>query len=146
LHQVFSICFLVNNMNANLCEQAVHPRETELALNTAGADARPPNPKHRSIFISRASADFKLADEIRQLLEERGTNCWIAPRDIPPSSSYGEEISKALDACSMTVLILTEQSNASKPVSNEIEMSFSKQKRNYSARSEAVHWNQAKRG
>lgn len=82
----------------------------------------------RSIFISHSSADFKIADEVRQLLEDHGISCWIAPRDIPASSSYGSEISKALDECSVTVLILTEQSNLSRPVANELELSFSKQK------------------
>ena len=83
---------------------------------------------HRSVFISHARANFDIADEVRRLLEERGVKCWIAPRDIPASSSYGEEISKAIDDCAVTVLVLTEQSNASRPVANEIELSFSRQK------------------
>jgi hypothetical protein len=95
-----------------------------LAKNAAGNTPA----EHRSVFVSHASANFKVADEVRQLLEERDVRCWIAPRDIPPSSSYGKEISKAIEECSVTVLLLTEQSNASRAVANEIEMSFSMEK------------------
>jgi hypothetical protein len=76
------------------------------------------------VFISHASKNFKLADEIRARLESVGVECWIAPRDIPPGASYGEEISKALQECVAVVFVLTEQANASKAVANELEMAF----------------------
>ncbi len=76
------------------------------------------------VFISRASKNFKLADEIRTRLESIGIECWIAPRDIPPGTSYGEEITKALKECIAVVFVLTDQANASKAVANELEMAF----------------------
>ena len=76
------------------------------------------------VFISHASKNFKLADEIRARLEFLGIDCWIAPRDIPPGASYGEEITKALKECVAVVFVLTEQANASKAVANELEMAF----------------------
>ena len=76
------------------------------------------------VFISHASKNFKLADEIRARLESLGIECWIAPRDIPPGTSYGEEITKALKECVAVVFVLTQQANASKAVANELEMAF----------------------
>jgi len=76
------------------------------------------------VFISHASKDFKLADEIRSRLESIGVECWIAPRDIPPGSSYGEQITNAIKECVAVVFVLTEQANASKAVANELEMAF----------------------
>lgn len=82
----------------------------------------------KSVFISHASKDFKVASEICRLLEEHGIPCWIAPRDIPPSGSYGAEISRAIENCSVTLLLFTDHANASRAVANELELSFSKQK------------------
>jgi len=76
------------------------------------------------VFISHASKNFKLADEIRSRLESIGIECWIAPRDIPLCSSYGEEITNAIKNCVAVVFVLTEQANASKAVANELEMAF----------------------
>jgi hypothetical protein len=77
-----------------------------------------------SIFVSHASKNFKLADDIRRRLEELGKTCWIAPRDIPPGSSYGEVITQAIQSCTAVVLVLTEDANVSRGVANEIEMAF----------------------
>jgi TIR domain len=86
------------------------------------------SPIKKSVFISHASKNFAIADEIRSLLENLGVSCWIAPRDIPPSSSYGEEIVRAIELCSVTVFLLTEEANISRAVANELELSFNKQK------------------
>ena len=82
----------------------------------------------KSVFISHASKNFKIADEIRELLEARGINCWIAPRDIPFGFQYGTAIVEAIRECTVTLLVLTDESNHSKPVQNEIERAFSYQK------------------
>jgi hypothetical protein len=78
----------------------------------------------KSVFISHASKNFKLADEIRQLIEERNISCWIAPRDIPPGASYGEEIAGAIEHCIAVIFIMTEEANQSRPVANELELAF----------------------
>jgi hypothetical protein len=57
------------------------------------------------VFISHASKNFKLADEIRSRLESIGIECWIAPRDIPLGSSYGEEITNAIKNCVAVVFV-----------------------------------------
>lgn len=82
----------------------------------------------RSVFISHASKNFKIADEVRALLEERGVSCWIAPRDIPPGGSYGTSIVEAIRECTIVVLLLTDEANKSKPVESEVERGYSNQK------------------
>ena len=59
-------------------------------------------------------------------MEDRGINCWIAPRDIPAGSSYGEEIIKAIDQCAVTLLVFTDKANQSRAVANELELSFAR--------------------
>lgn len=78
----------------------------------------------RSVFVSHASKNFKIADEVRSLLEERGVSCWIAPRDIPPGGQYGASIVEAIRDCTIVILLLTDEANKSVPVTNEIENAF----------------------
>lgn len=78
----------------------------------------------KSVFISHASKNFKLADEIRKLIEDRNISCWIAPRDIPPGASYGEEIAGAIEHCSSVIFLMTEDANQSRAVANELELAF----------------------
>jgi hypothetical protein len=82
----------------------------------------------KSIFISHSSKDKRIANELCARLEERGVGCWVAPRDISPGKSYGEAIIAGLDECSVCLLLLTEDSNASDAVAKEIERAFSYQK------------------
>jgi len=79
------------------------------------------NPK---VFISHASRNFRAADDLRSRLEELGIGCWIAPRNIPAGSSYGEEITGAIQNAVAVVLILTEEANASRGVASELELAF----------------------
>jgi hypothetical protein len=79
---------------------------------------------YRAAFISHASKDFNVADEVRRLLEDRGLSCWIAPRDIPPGSSYGGEIASAVEHCSAVILVLTNSANKSRPVATELELAY----------------------
>jgi len=76
-------------------------------------------------FISHSSTDKQLAEEICSSLEKRGINCWIAPRDIDPGKAYGEEIIHAIEQTSATILVLSENSNQSPAVRNEVERAFS---------------------
>lgn len=82
----------------------------------------------QKIFISHASKNFNLADDIRARLESLGLTCWIAPRDIAPGTSYGQEITQSIERCAAVVLVLTEAANVSRAVANELEMAFRFQK------------------
>ena len=93
------------------------------SVNTASPDTN-----KRSVFVSHASKNFKIADEVRALLEERGISCWIAPRDIPPGGKYGTAIVDAIADCTVVVLLLTDEANQSSAVENEIERAFGNQK------------------
>ena len=88
----------------------------------------PPPSARRSVFISHASKNFKLADEVRAVLEAKGISCWIAPRDIPAGGSYGAEIIDGIRQCSVFLLLLTRHANLSTPVRNEVERAFGYQK------------------
>jgi len=80
------------------------------------------------VFVSHASADAKVALRIVELLEIRGLGCWIAPRDVAPGQSFGEEIIQAIEDTQVTVLILSEAANVSIHVRNEVERATSKGK------------------
>ena len=82
----------------------------------------------RSVFISHASKNFKVADSIRSILEERGVSCWIAPRDIQAGKQYGTSIIDGISNSTVFLLLLTEESNLSVAVQNEVERAFGYQK------------------
>lgn len=86
---------------------------------TAGI-RRPP------IFISYASQDADFANVLVEALEQSGSACWIAPRDVVPGALYAGEIVRAINECSMVVLVLSAQSVASSHVGKELERASSK--------------------
>lgn len=79
---------------------------------------------NKHVFISHASKNLRIADDIRRRLEGLGLSCWIAPRDIKPGASYGEEIVSAIETCLAVVLVLTDEANESRAVANELELAF----------------------
>ena len=83
----------------------------------------------KDIFLSHASPDKDTADRLCELIEKQGVGCWIAPRDILPGDNYGESIIRAIEATSVTVLLLSSHSNLSVHVVHEIERATSKRKR-----------------
>jgi len=62
------------------------------------------------------------------LLEERGVRCWIAPRDVKPGASYGDEIIRGIETSSAFILVLSSASNESDFVAREVERAISKKK------------------
>lgn len=80
----------------------------------------------KNVFISYSSKNYDIADKICTYLEERGKQCWIAPRNIPIGTEYGEEIIKGLESSSVVVLIFSEYSNQSQHVLREVERAVSK--------------------
>ena len=44
------------------------------------------------VFISYASHDAALANNVAAALEGLGLKCWIAPRDVTPGAHYASEI------------------------------------------------------
>ena len=80
------------------------------------------------VFLSYSSADRATADAVVAGLEEHGVRCWVAPRDIPAGSEYGEEIIEAVKACRVCIVVFSGSANASPHVRREVERAVSAQK------------------
>lgn len=73
------------------------------------------------VFISHSSTDAVVAADICAAVEAAGRSCWIAPRDMQAGRSWGENIIRALDNCSVLLLVLSQRANASRQVLREVE-------------------------
>ena len=80
------------------------------------------------IFISYSSKQKSIADGVCHYLEENGFKCWMAPRDIPGGSQYGELIVEAIKTCKVVVLVFSEAASISKWVKGEINVAFTENK------------------
>jgi TolB-like protein/thioredoxin-like negative regulator of GroEL len=80
----------------------------------------------RRVFISYASTDASLAQQVCASLEATGIVCWIAPRDVMPGALYADAIVEAIDESSVLVLILSKDAVASAHVGRELERAASK--------------------
>lgn len=78
------------------------------------------------IFISYASERQETAEHICAFLEAGGKKCWIAPRDIPAGSNYGEEIIKGIESSDALVLVFDKAANESQHVLREVERAVSR--------------------
>src|SRR5262249_44295636 len=67
-------------------------RTTSVEKQSPLTDRQSAKSPNVAAFISHAKDDQKRAREIATSLEERGLKCWIAPRDVRPGQSYGDEI------------------------------------------------------
>lgn len=76
------------------------------------------------VFISYSSADANDASLIKNVLVKNGINAWMAPESIPYGSNYTKEIPKAISACSVFLLVLSDNAQKSMWVSAEVERAF----------------------
>lgn len=74
------------------------------------------------VFISYSSKNVNMREAVRHELEARGISCWYDQEGLLPGNYYGEKIVQAIRACSILLLVLTEQSNQSKEVASEVEL------------------------
>ena len=77
-----------------------------------------PTPSPHQIFISYATPDRAVAEEICAGLEAKGIKCWIAPRDA--SGEYAGQITNAIRSASVFLLVLSSAANASGHVRSEV--------------------------
>jgi len=89
-------------------------------------------------FVSYSQADKDAAEEIADGLEARGFKCWIAPRNVRPGRSYGDEIIRGIESARCLILVLSNASNESAFVAREIERAVSKKKPVFPIRIENV--------
>ena len=76
----------------------------------------------KAAFLSHPSAISVEANLLVTALEDRGVKCWIAPRDIPPGSHYGEEIVAAIRETEAFVILISADSSRSPHVLRELEL------------------------
>lgn len=74
------------------------------------------------VFISYSSHDKASADAACQRLEAANIRCWIAPRDIAPAAAWSAQITQAIRASKVFILLFTHNSNASQDVLNEVAL------------------------
>ena len=74
------------------------------------------------VFISHSSLDKLAADAVCHGLEAKGIRCWIAPRDQIAGMAYGEQITEAIEAAHVMVLVFSDNVNKSQAVLNEINV------------------------
>lgn len=72
------------------------------------------------VFISYSTKDSFPA-KICSELERLGTECWIAPRDIPRGTPYAKAIMKALSEADIILVFVSSNSLYSEDVLNEID-------------------------
>jgi TolB-like protein/Tfp pilus assembly protein PilF len=98
--------------------------------NSSIADAQPLRSavagSSRSVFVSYASQDAAIAQNVCAALESAGFPCWIAPRDVVPGTQYADGIVHAIDDSSILVLIVSKEALASAHVGRELERAASK--------------------
>ena len=73
------------------------------------------------VFISYSTKDLSQAEKVRDILENNGIPCWMAPRDIPGGSNYAREIPQAIRGCQVFVLILSDNAQRSTWVVKELD-------------------------
>lgn len=83
--------------------------------------------KH-DVFISYSSQDKDAAKAICHTLEQNEIRCWMAPRDIPAGSEYGDLIDEAIKSSTVVVVLFSEAAAASLWVKGELNIAFEEQK------------------
>jgi hypothetical protein len=83
---------------------------------------------NHDIFISYSSKQKSIADGVCHYLEENGFKCWMAPRDIPVGSEYGDLIEEAIKTSKVVILVFSQAASVSKWVKGEINIAFSNDK------------------
>lgn len=75
----------------------------------------------RQVFISYSTKDQLQAEAVRNVIEQNGISCWMAPRDIPGGSNYTKEIPIAIRDCQAFVLMLSQNAQTSPWVLKELD-------------------------
>jgi hypothetical protein len=81
----------------------------------------------REVFISYSQGDHACAMELVGRIEAEGIHCWIAPRDIAPSTDWAAEIIDAISNSRVMILVFSASSNDSPQVRREVERAVHKQ-------------------
>jgi TIR domain/Methyltransferase domain len=74
----------------------------------------------RDVFVSYATEDQEIAEDIRAHLEGEAIPCWIAPRDIQPGDNFPAKIVHAIDRSRVFILVLSAAANRSSYAAREV--------------------------
>ena len=91
------------------------------SLRFQTAPAAAPEEKELA-FISYASGDKNIADNLCAKLEQQGIKVWYAPRDV--RGPYADAIVNAIEKSKYFIVILSQNSILSEHVLNEIDLAF----------------------
>jgi hypothetical protein len=80
------------------------------------------------VFISYKSEDYADASWLKQVLEQNGIRCWMAPDDIPIGSNYAKTIPQAIAECKIFLLFFSQKTNTSPWVSKELDLAINAKK------------------
>lgn len=83
---------------------------------------------NHDVFISYSSLNKEAAQAICHTLEQNEIRCWMAPRDIPPGSEYGDLIDEAIKSSTVVVVLFSETAATSLWVKGELNIAFEEQK------------------
>ncbi len=92
----------------------------------------------RTVFLSYASPDAEIAQQVCQALETQGVLCWMAPRDVRPGAQYADAIVRAINEAKALVLVLSASAVGSLHVGKEVEQASSKRKQVIALRIDAA--------
>lgn len=81
------------------------------------------------VFISYSSQDEEKALSIRNHLQSKGMDCWMAPESIEPGLDYSEVIPDAIDGSKIILLLVSYNSQKSVWVPKELSYALSNRKR-----------------
>jgi uncharacterized protein YjbI with pentapeptide repeats len=80
-----------------------------------------------SLFISYASQDQAIAQQLSTDLRENDVPCWFVPRDLSPDNYFRERIGQAIHSQDKLLLLLSEHSIQSGWVRYEVELALSRE-------------------
>lgn len=78
------------------------------------------------VFISHSSADKEQTRAVVKYLEARNISCWVSYRNIPPGADFADVIPPAIRECPAFVILISQNSVASKDVANELTLAARK--------------------
>jgi hypothetical protein len=84
----------------------------------------------RDVFVCFSSENQSVAEKVLNFLENDGKQCWISIRNLRPNDTenYWNSIEKAIDNCSVFLVISSEEAMRSKDVQKEVELASTKKK------------------
>ena len=88
----------------------------------SGEKSQPIETTHGTVFISHSSKDSSLAKKVYGTIEQRGFECWFAPRDVKPGENFQESIHRAIRSASVMILVFTDNANHSAEITKEIAL------------------------